>query len=175
MGIMKSNKNLHLINHQITSNKIIIVGEYSSNNKILSNSEAMKIADDLNLDLVLFNLDSNGIAICKIMDYQKFLYDKNKNEKKPQKVVVKEIRINPYIDTNDFQRKIKQAYEFLGKGFKVKLDSLIGKGRTFENTKINVLEMVNTLINEVEEVGIVETPPSFIGQKMNCVIRPKKR
>jgi len=171
MRSIKKSKNLHKINNEITAKEVMLVGD-NVDRGIYILSEALRMADKMDMDLVEMSPNANPI-ICKIMDYQKFLYEKNKNEKKPQKTVIKEVRINPYIDDNDFKRKIKQTREFLEKGFKVKLDSLV-VGRNWENKRDLVMKLAYTLLNDVSDVGIPEGLPSMMGKKMNCVIKPKK-
>lgn len=168
----KQNQFDHLINEKIRNDKIIIVGEYKIENTI-TKSIALKKADELGLDLVQMNIDKEGNSICKFMDYQKFQYLKKKTKKQTGKVIVKEIRFKPFIDDNDFNRKIDQTKKFLKKGNKVKLDCLF-IGRGWENKKDRVLKLTYTLLDQISELGIPEQMPKIQNNKMICTIKPKK-
>lgn len=162
----------HKINGEIRTNKIMLVGD-NVERGIYSRFEALKMADDLNLDLVQMSINKEGVGICKLMDYQKYLYRQKKNKKQADKVVTKEIRFKPFIETADFERKTQQTIKFLKKGYKVKLDCLF-VGRGWENKRDRILELTYTLLNDVVEFGIPEQMPKVRDKKMVCIIRPKK-
>ena len=139
---------------------------------IYSFKEAYKIADDLNLDLVEINGDQNPI-ICKILDYEKYLYEQKKknkeNKQKPQEI--KEIQLSPQINEHDFNFKVEHAIKFLKEKNKVKAFVLF-KGRS-----INYKDQGDTIINKFCEsllqYGKIEKSPVLEGRKLTVIINPK--
>lgn len=138
--------------------------------------EAMKLADELELDLV--EISPKAVPpVCKIMDYKKFLYEQKKREKalksKATKVVVKEIRFGPQTDDHDYQFKKKHAEKFLKEGAKLKA-FVFFKGRSIiykDQGQILLLK----LAQELEEFGKVEQMPKLEGKRMTMFIAPKKK
>lgn len=138
--------------------------------------EALKKADELNLDLVEISPTADP-PVCKITDYQKFLYQQKKKQKeikaKTVKVVVKEIRFGPNTDDHDYNFKMKHALKFLEEGSKVKA-FVFFKGRSIlfkEKGEILLLRFAQDL----EEVGTVEQLPKLEGKRMIISIAPKKK
>lgn len=143
---------------------------------IYSIEEAFKIADEQNLDLVEISPKSDP-PVCKIIDYQKFLYQLKKREKeqkaKTAKVIVKEIRFGPQTDEHDYNFKLKHAQEFLKDGCKVKA-YVFFKGRSIlfkEQGEVLLLRFANDL----EDYAKVEHLPELEGKRMTIVLSPKKR
>ncbi len=142
----------------------------------MSLEDAIKLADELELDLVEISPNADP-PVCKITDYQKFLYQQKKKQKemkaKATKVVVKEIRFGPNTDEHDYNFKLKHAQKFLEEGSKVKA-YVFFKGRTIlfkEKGEILLLR----LAQELEELGIVEQMPKLEGKRMIMTIAPKKK
>lgn len=134
------------------------------------------MADQLELDLVEISPTANP-PVCKIIDYQKFLYQQKRKQKEIKansvKVVVKEIRFGPNTDDHDFQFKLRHAEKFLSEGAKVKA-YVFFKGRSIlfkEQGEILLLRFAN----ELEEVGKVEQLPQLEGKRMIMTISPKKK
>lgn len=140
----------------------------------MSVSEALKIAEEKELDLVEVAPNANPV-VCKVMNYGKYKYEqarKEKESKKKQKVVdVKEIRLSSTIDTHDFEFKAKNAKKFLEDGNKVKA-TIKFKGRELNNTTFgsNVLKK---FAEALEEVGSVDKEPKLEGRSMMLMINPK--
>ncbi len=139
-------------------------------------SEARKLADELELDLVEISPNADP-PVCKIIDYQKFLYQQKKKQKEIKanavKVVVKEIRFGPNTDDHDFQFKLRHAEKFLKEGAKVKA-YVFFKGRSIlfkEQGEILLLKFAQ----ELEELGKVEQLPQLEGKRMTMFISPKKK
>jgi translation initiation factor IF-3 len=137
--------------------------------------DALKIAEDLGLDLVEISPTASP-PVCKVVDYKKFLYERKKKQKemkaKTAKIVVKEIRLGPNIDDHDFDFKLKHAIRFLQEGAKVKVDVFF-KGRTIiykEKGEYVLLKFAADL----EEYGKVEQLPRLEGKRMIMVVAPKK-
>jgi translation initiation factor IF-3 len=134
----------------------------------------LELADDMDLDLVEISPGASP-PVCKIIDYQKFLYQQKKKQKeikaKTVKVVVKEIRFGPHTDSHDYNFKLRHAIKFLEDGAKVKA-YVFFKGRTIvysEDGEILLLRFAQDL----EELGKVEQMPKLEGKRMNMIIAPK--
>jgi translation initiation factor IF-3 len=132
------------------------------------------VAENLELDLVLIS-DKADPPICRIIDFQKFLYQQKKKQKEiranTQKVVVKEIRFGPNTDEHDYNFKLKHAQNFLEDGSKVKA-YVFFKGRSIlfkEQGEILLLRFAQDL----EEIGKVEQLPKLEGKRMTIFITPK--
>lgn len=164
------------INHQITAREVRLVGDNIENPGVYSLSEALKLADELELDLVEISPTAEP-PVCKIINLQKFLYQQKKKQKeikaKAVKVTVKEIRFGPNTDDHDFQFKLRHAERFLAEGAKVKA-YVFFKGRAIlfkEHGEILLLRFAQ----ELEEVGKVEQMPKLEGKRMIMFISPKKK
>ncbi len=138
--------------------------------------EALRIADDLELDLI--EISPNAVPpVCRIADYQKFLYQQKKKEKemkaKATKVVVKEIRFGPQTDDHDYDFKLKHAIGFLQEGAKLKA-YVFFKGRSIlfkEQGEVLLLRFANDL----EEYAKVDQLPQLEGKRMIIQLSPKKK
>lgn len=137
--------------------------------------EAIRLADQLELDLV--EISPNAVPpVCRIVDYQKFLYQIKKREKeakaKTAKVVLKEIRFGPQTDDHDYNFKLKHAIGFLKEGCKLKA-YVFFKGRSIlfkEQGEILLLRFAN----ELEEYAKVDQLPKLEGKRMIIMMSPKK-
>jgi len=143
--------------------------------QILSLREALSLADNFELDLVEISPQANP-PVCKIMDYQKFLYEQKKKQKeikaKSAKVVIKEIRLGPHTDDHDFEFKVNHAVKFLKEGCKVKVDVFF-KGRMIvykDQGELILLKFAQAL----EEFGKPEQLPKLEGKRMIMILNPKK-
>ena len=152
------------------------MGENIPEQGIFSLRDALKLADELGLDLVEISAKADP-PVCKIIDYQKFLYQQKKKAKeikaKQVKVVIKEIRFGPQTDDHDYNFKLKHAENFLKEGAKVKA-YVFFRGRSIvfkEQGEILLLRFANDL----EEFGRVELMPKLDGKKMNMILAPKSK
>ena len=109
----------HKINNNINHDEVRLVGD-DANNDIYSIDEAMRLADDLDLDLVCINEQSNP-PTCKMMDYKKFIYNKERNRNAQKSTPMKEVRFTPNTHDHDLETKIKSIQKFLIKGHRVKV------------------------------------------------------
>lgn len=164
----------HRINNHIRAKEVRLVGD-NVEQGIYPIQEALRIADEMELDLIEISPTAEP-PVCKILDYNKFLYQLKKRQKeqkaKAAKVVVKEIRFGPQTDDHDYNFKLKHAQEFLKEGAKVKA-YVFFKGRSIlfkEQGEVLLLRFVNDL----EEYGKVETMPVLEGKRMIIMISPKK-
>ena len=143
--------------------------------QILSLREALSIAEHFELDLVEISPQANP-PVCKVMDYQKFLYEQKKKQKeikaKSAKIVVKEIRLGPHTDDHDFDFKVNHAVKFLKEGCKVKVDVFF-KGRMIVYKDQGELILLK-FAQAVEEFGKPEQLPKLEGKRMIMILNPKK-
>lgn len=164
----------HKINQFITAPMIRVVGD-NMEPKIVSLREALALAEQQSLDLVEISPQANP-PVCKIMDYQKFLYEQKKKQKeikaKSAKIVVKEIRLGPQTDEHDFEFKSNHAIKFLKEGCKVKVDVLF-KGRSIVYKDQGELILLK-FAKAVEEFGKPEQLPKLEGKRMIMILNPKK-
>lgn len=165
----------HRINEFIKDPIVRVVGE-GIEPKICPLKEAMNLAYSKDLDLVEISPNSNP-PVCKVMNYQKHLYELKKKEKekkaKSAKMLVKEIRLGPQTDDHDFEFKLKHAQRFLEEGNKVKVDVFF-KGRTIvykEQGEQKLLKFAEALL----EYGKPEQMPKLEGKKMLIIIAPIKK
>ena len=138
--------------------------------------EALKIARERSLDLV--EISPNAVPpVCRIQDYGKYLYEKDKSERaarKKQKVItIKEVKFSVTVDEHDYQTKKNMAIRFLGDGDKVKA-SLRFKGRQMAHRDLGY-KIINRLIQDVGEAGIVEFMPRMEGTTLHAIIAPSKK
>ncbi|MEL0274788.1 MAG: translation initiation factor IF-3 [Flavobacteriaceae bacterium] len=165
----------HKINEKITAQELRLVGD-NVEVGVYSLSKALKIAQELELDLVEISPNASP-PVCKILEYKKFLYEQKKREKalksKATKVVIKEIRFGPNTDEHDYEFKKKHAEKFLKEGAKLKA-FVFFKGRSIvfkEQGQILLLR----LAQDLEEFGKVEQLPKLEGKRMTMFINPKKK
>lgn len=166
----------YAINERIRARQVRLVGENIQTPGVYPLSEALKLADELELDLVEISPNADP-PVCKIVDFQKFLYQQKKKQKeikaKTTKVVVKEIRFGPQTDDHDYNFKLKHAISFLDDGSKVKA-FVFFKGRSIlykEQGEILLLRFAQDL----EEYGKVEQLPRLEGKRMIMTIAPKPK
>lgn len=156
--------------------QVRLVGDNIENPGIYALRDALKLAEELELDLVEISPKAEP-PVCKITDYSKFLYQQKKKQKemkaKTVKVVVKEIRFGPQTDEHDFNFKLRHAEKFLKEGAKVKA-FVFFKGRSIlfkEQGEILLLKLATGL----EDCGAVEQLPKLEGKRMTMYISPKKK
>jgi len=144
--------------------------------EVMSIQEALRLADTMELDLVEISPNADP-PVCKIIDYQKFLYQQKKKQKeikaKAAKIVVKEIRFGPNTDDHDYNFKLRHAIKFLEDGAKVRA-YVFFKGRSIlfkEQGEVLLLRFANDL----EEYGKVEQLPRLEGKRMIISLSSKKR
>ena len=171
-------KIIYLINEKIKNKKIRIVGTVNPTDGEVDKYVALDISKEHNLDLILLSTTKEGVGICKIIDYQKFLYDKKKKEKEQQKkqkasqMQMKEIRLTPNTDEHDFQFKLNHAFKFLQDNCKVKV-TIFFRGREImfrDKGEVMILKFVEAL----KDYGVAETLPKLEGKRMSLFVKPKK-
>ncbi|MBQ9313494.1 MAG: translation initiation factor IF-3 [Clostridia bacterium] len=162
------------INEEIVAKEVKVIDENGEQLGVMKVSEALKIAEEKELDLVEVAPNASPV-VCKIMNYGKYKYEmarKEKESKKKQKVVeVKEIRLSSTIDTHDFEFKAKNARKFLEDGNKVKA-TIKFKGRELNNTTFGA-NVLKKFAEALEEVGAIDKEPKLEGRSMMLMINPK--
>jgi len=165
----------HRINHFIRVQQVRLVGE-NVEVGIYSIQEALRIAQDQQLDLVEISPNADP-PVCKVIDYNKFLYDKKKKEKemkaKAKVSEVKEIRFTPNTDDHDFDFKSRHAEGFLKDGNKVKAYVQF-KGRAIQFKERGELLLLK-FAERLQEVGQAESLPKLEGKRMSIMLAPKSQ
>ena len=164
----------HQINEEIRDKELRVIGANGDQLGIMSSAEALRIAEEKELDLV--KIAPNAVPpVCKIMDYGKFRFEqlkKEKEAKKNQRVVeVKEIRMSPSIDTNDLNTKVKNAMKFLKDGNRVKV-TVRFRGREMAHTSLGEV-LLKQFGESCAEVATVEKGAKLEGRNMSMFLSPK--
>jgi len=172
----RSAKSFIRINEKIRAREIRVIDENSEQLGIMAPFEALRVARERGLDLV--EVSPNAVPpVCRIQDYGRFLYEKEKSDraaKKKQKViVVKEVKFSVTVDEHDYQTKKNQAVRFLNDGDKVKA-SLRFRGRQMAHRELGYA-IINRLIQDIGEAGVVEFMPRMEGTILHAIIAPSKK
>ena len=165
------------INEQIRCKEMMVIGPNGEQLGIKSKQDALTLAGYAGFDLVLMS-DSGNVPVCKIMDYNKFKYEKKKKSKESQKkqrdaiVETKEFRLSVKIDVHDFDTRVNNATKALNKGNKVKL-SIRFKGREITHPEL-AKDVLDRFYEKVSNIAEVESKPKIEGRTMFMVLAPKK-
>ena len=164
-----------MINGQIRDKEVRVIAENGDQLGVMPVKEAMKLAQEAELDLVKIAPKAQP-PVCKIIDYGKYRYElarKEKEAKKKQKTVeVKEVRISPNIDTNDLNTKVNNAKKFIAKGNKVKV-TLRFRGREMAHMQKSK-HILDDFAEMLAEVAVVEKPATLEGRSMSMVLTEKR-
>lgn len=171
----KRNEN-YSINHRIRADEVRVIGENIENPGVYTLQKAIELAEELGMDLVEISGNAKP-PVCRIVDYNKFLYEQRKRQKdlqlKAHKTVIKEIRFTPNTDDHDFEFKARHAEKFLQEGAKVKV-YVHFRGRHImfkERGELILLKFAKRL----EEFGALEQLPKLEGRRMISFISPVKK
>lgn len=164
----------YMINEQIRDKEVRLIGSDGEMIGIMSAKEALKLADDEELDLV--KISPNAVPpVCKIVDYGKFRYEQERREKEAKKnqhvVEVKEIRLSPNIDANDLNTKMNSARKFISKGDKVKV-TLRFRGREMAHMTASK-HILDDFAENMADVAVVEKAPKVEGRSISLVLAKK--
>ncbi len=168
-------KSSSLINEEIRANEVRVIGTDGTQLGVMKLAEAFRLANEADLDLVEIAPDSVP-PVCKIMDYGKFRFEKEKREKEQRKkrqvIELKEIQLKCRIDTHDFNTKLNHAMRFLSQGNKVKV---IVKffGREMAHTELGV-QLLDRFAAGCGEAASIEKPAVLDGRNMTMILAPKK-
>lgn len=164
-----------IMNGDITAKELRCTSDDGTNYGIILTSQALAIADEAGLDLVLIAPDATP-PVAKIMDYSKFKYQQEKKKKEAKKnqkvIVIKEIKLSVKIAENDINYKVKHAIEFLEDGNHVKFRVFL-KGREMSNPEAGV-EVLNRVWHMIEDIAIMDKEPKLEGRYVNLLVTPKK-
>lgn len=162
------------INDRIRAKEVQLISETGEKLGVVPMQEALNIAEEKNLDVVLVAANSNP-PVCKIMNYGKYKFEQSKREKEAKKkqktLEVKEIRVTPNIEEHDFGFKSKNARKFLEDGNKVKI-TVRFRGREVNNSKAGEA-VLNKFIEVLEDVSVVEKKPKLEGRNMFIMLAKK--
>ena len=164
-----------MINEQIRDREVRLISEDGEQLGIMSSREAMKIAEEAELDLVKISPKAKP-PVCKIVDYGKFKYEQTRREKEAKKkqktVELKEVRLSPNIDTNDLNTKMNNARKFIGKGNKVKI-TLRFRGREMAHMNQSK-HILDDFAKAMEDVAMIEKPAKLEGRSISMVLTEKR-
>ena len=164
-----------MINGQIRDKEVRLIGEDGEQKGIMPIKEAMRLAQEAELDLVKIAPKAQP-PVCKIIDYGKYRYElarKEKEAKKKQKTVeVKEVRLSPNIDTNDLNTKVNNAKKFISKGNKVKI-TLRFRGREMAHVQQSK-HILDDFAELLKDIAVVEKQPKLEGRNMSMVLTEKR-
>ena len=172
-----NNNNDLLCNEQIKVGRVLVIGPNGEQLGVKATKDALTIASYAGLDLVLISPNADP-AVCKIMDYNKYKYEKAKKLKEAKKkqqasiAELKEYRLSPVIDVGDFETKVRNASKYLEKGHKVKL-SIRFKGRQLMHPELGE-DVMNKFADKVSGIAIVEQKAKLEGRSMTMLLAPSK-
>jgi len=171
----KPNRDLPSINERIRFPKIRVIDADGSQLGIMSPREAMVVADERELDLVLLS-DKADPPVCRIMDYGKYKFEQEKKareaKKKQHTVDVKEVKMRYKIEEHDYNVRISQAKRFLREGDKVKA-TIMFRGREIQHSDI-AEDLLKRMATDLQEVAEVQQAPKKEGRNMMMLLAPKK-
>ena len=164
-----------LINEEIRASEVRVIGADGTQLGVMKLADALRISNDAMLDLVEIAPDSTP-PVCKIMDYGKYRFEKEKREKEQRKkrqvVEIKEIQLKCRIDTHDFNTKLNHALKFLSQGNKVKV-MVKFFGREMAHTELGA-QLLDRFVEACGENAVVEKRPLLDGRNMTMILAPKK-
>ncbi len=167
---------MNQINEEIQEKEVRLIGEDGEQLGLMSSEEALRIAEEKDLDLVMISPAAKP-PVCKVMDYGKFRFEQSKREKeakKNQRVMdVKEIRMSPGIGENDFNTKLKNGQKFLADGDRVKV-TVRFRGREMAHTSIGET-LLRDYAKKCSEIANMDKEPKLEGRNMSLFLSPKSQ
>jgi translation initiation factor IF-3 len=168
-------KKYYTVNERIRAEEVRVLNEFGEMIGVMSKSDALEKAKDVDKDLVLIN-EAAKPTIVKIIDLAKFKYQeqqkKAKSRKKAKAQDIKEVRFTPFMGEGDFESRLKKVKTFLEKGDKVRL-SLMFKGRAITKKEFG-FNSFERIFEATAEIGTVEMKPKLMGKKLIAQIMPTK-
>ena len=167
-----------LINEQIKAKQVLVIGPSGEQLGVKSIEDALTLANAAGFDLVQMGGKSEE-PVCKLMDYNKYKYEKNKKAKEASKKQrsnnqeLKEFRFSVNIDIHDFNTKVNQAIKYLEKGHKIKA-TVRFRGREMAHTELGE-DVLNRVAENVKEYGTIEKKPTMESRSMYMMITPVKK
>ena len=165
-----------LINEQIRFKEVQVIDDEGNKLDKMSIHDAMNLAMDKNLDLVLVSSNPSN-PVCKLMNYGKYKFEQAKREKESKKkqktFELKELRVTPNIEEHDFNFKVKNAKKFLADGNKVKI-TVRFRGRELNYVKLGE-QVLNKFSEELSEEATLEKKPLLEGKNMFIILAPNNK
>ena len=162
-----------IVNERIRARDLRVISAGGEQLGIKSKHEALQIAEEANLDLVLVSSNPTN-PVCKLMDYGKYKFEQSKREKESKKkqktFELKELRVTPNIEDHDFNFKVKNAKKFLSDGNKVKI-TVRFRGRELSYAKLGE-QVLNKFVESLSEVATLEKKPLLEGKNMFIILAP---
>ncbi len=163
-----------MINEKIKAKEVRVIGTDGEQLGIMSLEEALRLAQEKNLDLVNIAPQAKP-PVCRIMDFGKYKYEQRKKDKEARKkqhsITVKEVKMRPTIEAHDFKVKVRNCARFLEDGDKVKV-TIIFRGREITHPQLGE-KLCQQLAKELENTGVVEKNPRVEGRNMVMILAPK--
>ena len=170
-------RNITPINERIKADKVMLIGVDGEKIGVLELSDAIESAKKASLDLVQVSNDDAKPVVCKLLDYNKHLFDKKKNKssskQKTKKNSLKEIKFRPSTDVGDYNIKLNKIKSFILAGDKTKI-SVRFRGREILNSNMG-LELLNKIKDELQEIAQVDQDPSLEGRQLLMIMSPNKK
>ena len=164
-----------LINERIRAREVRTIGEDGSQLGILPTREALRIAQDKGLDLVMVAIDASP-PVCKIMDYGRHKFEtekKNKEARKKQHVVsIKELTVSYKIGQHDYEVRLRAIQKFIADGDKVKV-TVRFRGREMQHTDLGA-QLLQKFAQDVKDIAVIERDPKLEGRTLFLMLAPKK-
>ena len=167
-----------LVNEQIKAREVLVIGPNGEQLGVKSLNDALTLANAAGFDLVQMG-GKDDQPVCKLMDYNKYKYERNKKAKEASKkqrinnAETKEFRLSVNIDVHDFNTKVNQVVKYLEKGHKIKV-TVRFRGREMAHTELGV-EVLNRFSEAVKEMALVEKAPVMEGRNMFMMLSPIKK
>ena len=156
--------------------EVRLIGPAGEQLGIVSTYDAMTQARSAGLDLVEISPTARP-PVCRIMDYGKYRYDQSKKEKQNKRASsatkVKEIQLHPSVGDHDYEVKMRHVKDFLGEGHRVKV-ALFFRGRENAHKELG-FDLMNRVMADVREVGVVESAPKLLGRNIQMVLMPNPK
>nr|YP_009399891.1 translation initiation factor 3 [Tolypiocladia glomerulata]ARW69710.1 translation initiation factor 3 [Tolypiocladia glomerulata] len=172
----KKYDNEFLVNESIVYPEIRLIGFSGKQLGIYSSSDALKLAEEEGLDLVVIS-DKSNPPVCKIIDYGKYKFSQEKKAKevkrKQHNISLKEVKMRYKIEDHDYKVRLNQASRFLGSGDKVKATITL-KGREIQHANL-AIELLNKMATDLREVSLLQQKPTKDGRNIIMILNPHKK
>lgn len=169
----KDTKDKVVMNEKIRVKEVRLIGADGTNHGVVPTTEAMQMAEDAELDLVLIN-PTQDPPVAKILNYGKYKYEVEKRAKEAKKkqrtVEIKEIKIRYKIDTHDYLVRINNIKKFISQGNKVKIVVML-RGREMQHSQL-AFDLANKFVEDLKEIAAIEKRPQMEGRNVSLVIGP---
>ena len=165
--IAADDKNKPLMNEKIRSKEVRLIDSDGENRGVVPTSEALKMAQDADLDLIIISNQEPPVA--KILDYGKYKYENEKKlkeaKKKQHTVDIKEVKVRYKIDTHDYQVRVKNIQKFIAQGHKVKVVVML-RGREMQHSQL-AFDLLNRFVEDLKDTNVqIEKKPQFEGRNV---------